>query len=192
MSKWKGLENEVAKHISQWLFGDPKVLRRSPCSGGWKARGSDGDVILASDKEEHKRDFMFCIEVKCRASRGGKDTWHFEQLLTSPKHPILDWWYQLSEESPVIDGGKLRLLVFSKTSGLASAYAALGTREMYFIEQKAGISLRAMPKIVFEVGRCEDTKVETEVIRFFNFRELIDFLDAEKLKKAWNACADNS
>lgn len=181
--KWKAFENNVAKSLSQWLFGEEKVLRRTPCSGGWKGRGTGGDIALVDTHPELREDLLFAFEAKCRSSRGS-DTWHFEQLLTSPKHQILDWWYQLSDSDPVVKEKKLRMLIFSKTSGIAKAYVALGEREVEFIED-AGLTMRALPKIVFEVGRCEDPGLDTEILHFFCFREFVAYLDPQPLKELW-------
>ena len=189
--KWKTFENNAAKEISSWLFGDPKILRRSPCSGGWLRRGSEGDIIVAEDQDKYGPDYFCAVEAKCRLTRSGskkkdgsKDEWHFEQLLTSPKHPILEWWYQLCSSEPVVRDKKLRLLAFSKTSGTTKAFLAIGRREYDFIET-SGVSLRALPKMVFEVGRCEDPSIDTEVLHFFCFREFLGYVDADKVKKLW-------
>jgi hypothetical protein len=183
--RWKTLENEVAKSLSSWLFGDPKILRRSPCSGGWKGRGSDGDIIVADDKREFEADYPFCTEVKCRVGTG-ETGWHFEQLLSSDKHPILSWWFTLTEARPVSEKGKMRLLVFSKKSGLASAYVAIGDREYKFMES-AGQSLRCLPKVIFSVGRSEDPSVSSETLYFFYFREFVGYIDAVRLKSLWRS-----
>lgn len=182
--RWKTFENEVAKALSLWLFGDPKILRRSPCSGGWRGRGEDGDIILAESNSKLDDENPFSFEAKCRVESGRSSTgWHFEQLLTSSRHPILDWWYQLTESRPV-KNGKLRMLIFSKKSGVANAYAAIGRRESEFL-RRAGTCFSSIPKIVFEVGRCEDPSVETEVLYFFGFREFIGNIDARSLRSAW-------
>lgn len=183
--RWKTLENLVAKSLSSWLYGDDKVLRRSPCSGGWKGRGSDGDVIVSDDHRDKEADNPFCIECKCRVG-GGVEGWHFEQLLTSKKHPILEWWSVLSGSTPVVKKGLLRLLVFSKTSGIAGAFVCIGTPEVKFLSS-AGIDIKPIPKITFEVGRSCDPSYETDKLRFMTFREFIDGVDAEVVKKAWRA-----
>lgn len=189
--KWKAFENNAAKEISTWLFGNPKVLRRAPCSGGWLRRGAEGDIIVAENEETYGPDYFCAVEAKCRAVRSGskkkdgsRDEWHFEQLLTSPKHPILDWWYQLCGSEPVVRDKKLRLLAFSKTSGTAKAFLATGRREIEFMEE-AGVPFRALPKITFEVGRCEDPKVETEILHFFSFREFLSYVDAKVVQRLW-------
>jgi hypothetical protein len=184
--RWKTFENVVAKELSSWLFGDPKILRRSPCSGGWRGRGEDGDIILAADNSELDKENPFSFEAKCRVESGcGETGWHFEQLLTSKKHPILSWWYQVSTSAPV-KGGKLRMLIFSKSSGIAHAYIGLGLPEVQFVES-AGVLLTALPKMVFFVGRSEDPNIQTEVLHFFNFREFIDYVDAGLLRRAWRS-----
>jgi len=183
--KWKGFENNVAKALAAWMFDDPKALRRTPCSGGWKGRGTGGDITIPDDRQELRQYDMFAYEAKCRLGAGrGTTGWHFEQLLTSPKHEILSWWYQLTSSSPVVEERKLRMLIFSKTSGVAKAYTALGEAEVEFLEE-AGISMRALPKIVFEVGRCEDPYIETEILHFFCFREFLAYVDSKPLKELW-------
>jgi hypothetical protein len=184
--RWKTFENVVAKELSSWLFGDPKVLRRSPCSGGWRGRGEDGDIILAASNSDLEMENPFSFEAKCRVESGCSSTgWHLEQLLTCKKHPILDWWYQVSSSAPV-KAGKLRMLIFSKKSGVANAYVALGMPEVSFI-QEAGVSITALPKMIFFVGRSEDPNVQTEVLHFFNFREFVGYVDASLLRKAWRS-----
>lgn len=183
--RWKTFENEVAKALGEWMFKDRKALRRTPCSGGWKGRGTGGDISIPDDRPELRQYDMFAFEVKCRVGKAqGKTGWHFEQLLTSPKHIILDWWYTLTDSVPVKAEKKFRFLVFSKTSGIAKAYALLGNPETDFLKE-AGVVLRALPEIVFEVGRCEDPSVETEVLHFFNFREFLAYVDPEPLKVLW-------
>lgn len=183
--RWKTFENEVAKALGGWMFDDPKALRRTPCSGGWKGRGTGGDITIPDDRPELREFDMFAYEAKCRVEKQlGKSGWHFEQLLTSPKHSILDWWYTLTHSKPVQDEHKLRFMVFSKTSGIAKAFVALGEREVEFLEE-AGISLRALPKISFEVGRCEDPVVDTEILHFFSFREFLSYVDAGRIKELW-------
>lgn len=122
--KWKAFENNVAKTLSDWYFGDEKVLRRSPCSGGWLRRGGDNDIIVAKDQQDKEALWPFAVECKCRGT--GKETWHLETLFTAEKHPVKEWWKQLSESDPVKKGGQWRMLVFSKTSGVASALVAIG------------------------------------------------------------------
>jgi hypothetical protein len=183
--RWKTFENNVAKELGKWMFGDPKALRRTPCSGGWKGRGTGGDITIPDDRPELREFDMFAYEAKNRVEKKlGKTGWHFEQLLTSPKHSILEWWYTLTNSKPVQVEKKLRFMVFSKTCGIAKAYVALGEAEVEFLEE-AGISLRALPKIVFEVGRCEDPSVETEILHFFCFREFLAYVDPKPLKELW-------
>lgn len=183
--KWKGFENNIAKALGEWLFGDEKALRRTPCSGGWKGRGTGVDITIPDDRQDLFPYDMFAFEAKCRkGARRGSEGWHFEQLLTSPKHEILSWWYGLSLSKPVKEDKKLRMLVFSKTSGIAKAFVALGQTEIDFL-CRSGVSLHALPKMFFEVGRCEDPGIPTERIYFFNFREFLDYVDAKSLKDYW-------
>jgi hypothetical protein len=39
--------------------------------------------------------------------------------------------------------------------------------------------------MVFEVGRCEDPNVQTEILHFFNFREFLDYVDTKPLIDLW-------
>jgi hypothetical protein len=82
---------------------------------------------------------------------------------------------------------KLRFLAFSKNSGTTKAFLAIGRREVEFIEE-AGVSLRALPKMVFEIGRCEDPNIDTEVLHFFCFREFLGYVDAKKVQNLWREC----
>ena len=189
--KWKAFENTIAKELSMWLFGQEKILRRAPCSGGWLSRGADGDIIVAHDSDVYEKDYFCAVEAKCRVVRSGgkrsdgsKDEWHFEQLLTSKKHPILEWWQQLCSSKPVQVDKKIRFLVFSKTSGIAKAYIAVGRTDCEFI-QEAGVSLHAIPRISFEVGRSEDPQVLTETLSFFSFTEFLKRVDPKPLQKLW-------
>jgi hypothetical protein len=181
--RWKTFENLVAQEVSGWLFGDKKILRRSPCSGGWKGRGSDGDVITSDDHRDKEEENPFSIECKCRVG-GGDEGWHFEQLLTAKKHPIIDWWSVLSGSGPVVKKGKMRFLVFSKTSGLAVAFVCIGEREVRFLTD-ARIDLRPIPKIIFEIGRSCDPSYQTDVLRFFKLKDFLEDVDPELVKKAW-------
>ena len=185
--KWKGFENSAAKALGEWLFGDEKALRRTPCSGGWKGRGTGVDITIPDDRPDLRSYDLFAYEAKCRkvGSRGASG-WHFEQLLTSPKHEILSWWYDLTHSDPVVKDKKLRMLIFSKTSGIAKAYIAFGQPEVDFIEE-SGVSLRALPKVVFEVGRCEDPAINTEKLFFFSFREFLSYVNPAPLKELWRS-----
>jgi hypothetical protein len=183
--KWKVLENEIAKALSTWMFGDPKILRRTPCSGGWKGRGTGVDITLVDDREDLRKYDMFAYEVKCRVCKGRSEGgWHFEQLLTSKKHPILAWWRGLCDSDPVKKGKKMRLLIFSKTAGVASSYVAFGEAEHNFL-QSSGVPIDAVPTILFSEGRCEDPKFRPEIIRLCHLRAFLSYVDAGKLKSAW-------
>jgi len=177
--KWKAFENNVAKALSAWYFdGDEKVLRRSPCSGGWKARGSDGDIILADDRKEFAEVWPFTVEAKCRAGGSAKDGWHLEQLLTAKKHPILEWWKQLCESKPVVDKKMWRMLVFSKTSGISSSLLVFGDNEVYNIKEKAEQSL-LLPAFRFFIDGGQET------LWFYSFTDFLQTVNPEALKIVW-------
>ena len=183
--KWKTFENVIAKELSKWLFGEEKALRRTPCSGGWKGRGTGADIAVPDDRADIREFDMFAYEAKCRGGANlGSTGWHFEQFLTSPKHQILEWWHTLSESALVRGSNKLRMLIFSKTSGVAKAYVALGEREMSFFRD-AGTAIDYVPQVIFKLARCEDPSFSSETLHFFRFLSLLESVDAGKLKTFW-------
>ena len=183
--RWKTFENNISNNLSAWLFGEQKALRRTPCSGGWKGRGTGVDITVPDDRPDIREFDMFAFEVKCREEKHRSSTgWHFEQLLTCPKHAILDWWHGLTVSSPVKEQKKFRMLIFSKTSGIAKAYIALGLPEVKFFRD-AGTEIDSVPKIIFEIARCEDPNYPSEVLHFFCFRTFLASIDSSKLKTYW-------
>jgi hypothetical protein len=76
-SKGNALENETAKTLSKWIYGENKILKRTPLSGGW-ASGKAGDVIL-DHEYARKKYFDPDLYVECR---------NYKDIL---QHDLLSW-----------------------------------------------------------------------------------------------------
>jgi len=56
-------ERRVAKDLSNWIYGDPHVLKREPTSGGTKNVYS-GDIFPMKQLEKDQPEFTFLVECK--------------------------------------------------------------------------------------------------------------------------------
>lgn len=177
--KWKSFELVLAKSLGEWYFGDPTVLRRSPCSGGWPLKRSEGDIVAVTP--ELDKEFPWCVDAKQRKAGSASTGWHLEQLLTAKKHPILEWWFEMNDMAPV-KAGKQRMVVFSKTAGLASAIVMFGKPEYTWLRSVSG-PFSAIPSLHFVVGRCEDPAVESERLTFMKYLDFIDYVDGQAIRK---------
>lgn len=94
-SKRKGASNELklAKQFTAWWGGS---FTRTPSSGGfaWRNPGDSASYNSSGDLTTNQKDFPFCIEAKCQ------EIWSLEQLLTSTKGPISNYWTQCVTETP--------------------------------------------------------------------------------------------
>lgn len=176
--KWKSFELVMAKALSEWYFGDQTTLRRSPCSGGWPLKRAEGDIVATTP--EFDKEFPWCVDAKQRKGGSGPE-WHLEQLLTAKKHPILDWWFEMNDMAPV-KAGKQRMVVFSKTAGLANALMVIGRKEFQWLKAVSG-PFSAIPSMHFVVGRCEDPTVETERLTFMKFNDFLDYVDGKAIRQ---------
>lgn len=173
--KWKVFERNVAKELGVWWCDDEKAFIRTPCSGGWPSKRAEGDVVGADGALYDA--FPFCVDAKCRKN------WDLETLLTHTTHPFVEWWYELGDMRPVREDGKLRLLIVSKTSGMAKALAVLGREEDQLLQQVVG--KWPVPSVVFDLSRSEDPCVVSERLRIFKVRPFLECIDAEALKEYW-------
>lgn len=177
MSSWKAFEREAARRIGIWWCDDDTAFRRSPCSGGWPKKRADGDIIAINDRMRLEHPIVY----DCKHRKGStKFPWHLEQLLTHKNHLLVQWWHEMGEMEPV-KKGRYRWLIVSK-SGISESLLVLGLREVRAIEAIVPDKFRAIPKISFAVGRCEDPSVETEVLTFCRFLEFMDTIDGSDLR----------
>lgn len=128
-------ENEIAKTLSLWWTAgkDNKALRRSPLSGGWLRKGSDGDILPVSELADG---FPFLIDVK---DQKVVDSIEFADLLLRPDCPIFGWFDELTvmqQTYPVQHGSKLRMLIIHKRG--KGDYCVFGQKEISYIEDNAG------------------------------------------------------
>lgn len=128
-------ENEIAKELSLWWTSgkDNKALRRSPLSGGWLRKGSDGDILPVSELTEG---FPFLIDVK---DQKVVDSIEFADLLLRPDCPIFKWFDELTEmqqKYPAQHGSKQRMLIIHKSRH--GDYCVFGQKELSYIEDNAG------------------------------------------------------
>jgi hypothetical protein len=103
-SRDKGQRGEriLAKKFSEWWGSD---FTRTPSSGGFRTKEFRDDWNAAGDLVTPDETFPFCVESK------NAEGWHLEQLLTSSKCAIVQWWKQTVDETPK---GKIPLLVFTR------------------------------------------------------------------------------
>lgn len=118
--KGKAAERKLVKLFAAWWGSE---FFRTPESGGMATRltkqlGIDlnkftGDVVTLDET------FPFCVESK------KVQGWHLEQMLSSDKTLMHEWWNQTVEETP---NGKIPLLIFTKNH--SPLYAILRTVDM--------------------------------------------------------------
>jgi len=102
--KGQGAERKLVKLFEKW-WGTR--FFRTPGSGAFATRGfMDMDLSnMAGDIVTVDKTFPFCVESK------KVEGWTLEQMLTSDKTRMHDWWEQTVRETP---SGKIPLLVFTK------------------------------------------------------------------------------
>jgi hypothetical protein len=132
--KGKHREREFARELSRWWTNDkdPKAFRRTPLSGGWLMKHSQGDVVPVTPEAEL---FPFLTEVKDRKEI---DEFDFADLLTNENCSVLKWWKTLNEtitNNPRMNAGKKRLMVLHKNR---KDYCVIGIPELKFLEDRAG------------------------------------------------------
>lgn len=118
--KGKAAERKLVKLFSQWWGSE---FFRTPESGGMATRlttqlGIDlskfkGDIVTLDET------FPFCVESK------KVEGWTLEQMLTSDKTLMHDWWDQAVTQTPE---GKIPLLIFTKNH--APLYAMMRTDDL--------------------------------------------------------------
>lgn len=128
-------ENEIAKTLSLWWTAgkDKKALRRSPLSGGWLRKGSDGDILPVNELSDG---FPFLIDVK---DQKVVDRIEFADLLLHPDCPIFGWFDELTEmkqKYPIQHGSKQRMLIIHKFK--KGDYCVFGQQELSYLEDNAG------------------------------------------------------
>jgi len=178
--KWKSFERVIAKEIGKWWCDDASAFVRTACSGAWPRKKAHGDVVGAEDSL--RESFPFCIEAKCRKGAGGSGEWHLEQMLTRAKHPILEWWYEMSEVDTV-KAGKQKMLVFNKQSSLRTAILLVSSNLLDEVEKSLGYAV-ASPKMTFIINRVEGMPEElVETLVFFKFTDFLEAVPANVFKK---------
>jgi hypothetical protein len=80
--KGANFELDVAWFVSMWWWGTPRVLRRTPMSGGWSKTSASGDLISELDP--------FPFSVECKFSVG----WHMGELFNPGWGMLGDYWKQ--------------------------------------------------------------------------------------------------
>jgi hypothetical protein len=116
---WKKAERKVAKRLSAWACKDENALRRMPLQGRMMEEYL-GDIIVNETASEDVRkdaaEFMKLVMIDVKRRVGATKTgWHFEQLLTAPKHQIIKWWNKL--ESAAKKYNKAALMILTKGDG---------------------------------------------------------------------------
>ena len=100
--KGHAAERKLAKLFSAWWGSS---FTRTPMSGGFATAKFREDWNAAGDLVTPDKTFPFCVESK------KVEGWTLEQLLTSDKSLIHEWWKQTVRETPA---NKFPLLVFTK------------------------------------------------------------------------------
>jgi len=117
---WKSAERLVARKLGDWWCGNEDAFKRAPVSGGWPKKRSHGDILTNDDIDQPRdvitsaRKFMslFAIDVKRRIKGSAGTEWHLEQLLSAPKHPVFDWWEDVTQLANRLH--RMRMLIFTK------------------------------------------------------------------------------
>jgi hypothetical protein len=114
---WKVAERKMAKALGQWAFGRKDAFSRMPLQGRMLEEYL-GDIIVNEKAEDDVRKLAAAflsrvlIDVKRRKSNQSATGWHFEQLLTSPKHQILAWWSKLADAARKVQ--KIPILIVTR------------------------------------------------------------------------------
>ena len=89
-NKGNSLERDVAKAFSQWLYGRPDILARTPLSGGWE--GSKlGDITANPAKLLELKLQMPKLYVECKNREGLLSETFFNWLASGSPKTITDW-----------------------------------------------------------------------------------------------------
>jgi hypothetical protein len=103
-NKGNRAEREVAALVSKWWGSD---FARTPSSGGFRTKKfredwhAEGDLVTADE--------TFPFSVECKWQEG----WTLDQLLTSNKGCVWDWWKQTKGQTPK---DKHPLLIFKRNN----------------------------------------------------------------------------
>lgn len=193
MVAWKSAESRISKNLSLWWTGHPKAFIRSPCSGGWPSARSEGDMVAnLTDKKvpQHIKDSAklftdtWSMDVKRRIRGSSNKPWSLEELLTAPKHPIIEWWLEICALANT--RGTYRFLVANKAT--YHSYLILGEREMHHIKGCITNSLNYLPEPfhwIKMLGPCitvagASPKVP-EVLSVYELRSFLKRVDARVL-----------
>ena len=116
--KGQTAERKLVKLFATWW--DSKFFR-TPGSGAFATRGFVGvdTTQLSGDLVTTDVTFPFCVESK------KVEGWTLEQMLSSTRTKMHDWWEQTLRETPE---GKIPLLVFTKNH--APLYAMMLLRDV--------------------------------------------------------------
>ena len=111
----KRFEILVCRFLTEWWAGesaqkrraDDLPFRRTPCSGGWTRRHTDGHGDIIPEKSQR---FPFIIEAKHRKS------WSWDQLVEGKNPELEKYWGQAAESSERTKKKSWPMLVFAQRS----------------------------------------------------------------------------
>lgn len=140
--KGHNAERALVKQFETWWGSD---FYRTPGSGSFATRGfSHQQMSLAGDIVTDDPRFPFCVESK------KVEGWTLEQMLTSDKTKMHDWWAQTLKQCPA---NKIPMLVFTKNH--SAKYVMMSDNLLYDADRRS------------DTGVCEIT-------RRFYFRNALD------------------
>jgi len=115
--KGSNFERKIAKLLSNWYFGIPDRLKRTPLSGGF-SKNYKGDLfedvsVKISDDPVKNSTRHFPFNVECKHQEVPLDI----PALLSDKSVFWQFWNQTTTEfANTPDSGKIPLLVFTKNN----------------------------------------------------------------------------
>ena len=159
-NKGAGFERKVAKVLSNWIYGEPGRLHRTPMSGGlhWSGNAkSHGDIVPDDPK------FPFVIE--CKAQEG----WDLMQLYNQ-KGTL--WNFIKQAESEGESAEKPWLLIFKKNH----------VKEKIIFDHLSIAALDYVDKIKFTLEKTKILRFNfADTTRELVMMELSDFITNTKI-----------
>ncbi len=167
-AKGSGFEREVAKFLTGWCGGDPKVcdwVWRTPASGG-KATILTSNTTMTGDLIPLHPDAAFFFEVFSVECKTGYGTNGMEQLLKDVKNKkILSFWEQATRDAEL--GNRYPLLIYKN-----GPIKWCATNQKFLNDYPEPLNIKNI--------RYDDGK---ETIYFFNYDEFFQTITKENIKK---------
>jgi hypothetical protein len=137
-NKGNSLELEVGKVFSMWLYGEPKVLTRTPLSGGWNG-SKMGDISADPVRLMALKMPLPKLYVECKNREGLLSEEFFNWVATGSPKRLSDWIGDTINKAGmwtwflVLKGRGTEPWIFTNLRpDPDSSVIALGTREVAF------------------------------------------------------------